>query len=79
MWYNSELERLNYNTSPNSEFHIYNWNSVNSDNVPLYVPRLHDSTSCGVFVLLCAFYWYKFNRLPNNNFVWNSNDIVYQI
>ena len=75
MWYNSELERLNYNTSSNSEFYIDNWNLVTSNNLPSHVPRQQDSSSCGVFVLMCAFYWYKYNRLPNCNLDWNSNDI----
>ena len=74
-WFNSELERLNYNTSHNLSFCIYNWNLVNSNNLPSYVPRQHDSTSCGVFVLMFAFYWYNFNKLPDLNIDWNSNDI----
>ena len=75
MWFNSELERLNYDTSHNLRFHIYNWNLVNSNNLPSHVPRQNDSTSCGVFVLMFAFYWYKFNKLPDLNIDWNSNDI----
>ena len=75
MWFNSELERLNYNTCPNLEFHIYNWKLVTSNNLPSHVPRQQDSSSCGVFVLMCAFYWYKYNRLPDFNLDWNSNDI----
>ena len=74
-WYKSELQRFNYDTSVNSEYDILTWHIINENNLPSYVPVQNDSTSCGIFLVIFAFYWYTFHRLPNSYTDWNARDI----
>ena len=66
-WYKSEMLRLNYDVSHNLDYDIYSWQLINQVNIPLHVPKQTDGSSCGIFVLMTAFDWYNYQRLPSQN------------
>ena len=70
-----EMNRLEYDTSQNSEYNVYIWEILKENKLPGSLPTQRDSSSCGIFVAMTAFYWYKFNRLPHYQFDWNENDV----
>ena len=74
-WYKSEMQRLNYDVSHESDYDIYSWHLVNDINIPQHVPIQSDGSSCGIFVLMTAFYWYHYQRLPNKSDDWNCEDV----
>ena len=74
-WYTSEMQRLHYDVSQNSDYDIYLWQLTNHLNVPQHVPKQTDGSSCGIFGLMTAFYWYNYERLPNKNDDWNCEDV----
>ena len=71
-WYQTELIEHGYDLL---EYNTISWTIINSLNVPLYVPRQRDGSSCGIFVCMTAFYWYKYKRLPHKNNDWNESNI----
>ena len=74
-WYKSEMQRLNYDVSDNSDYDIYSWQLINHVNIPQYVPKQTDSSSCGIFVLITSFYWYNYQRLPSKADDWNCEHV----
>ena len=74
-WYKSEMERPNYDVSPNSDYDIYSWHLINNINIPNHVPIQTDGSSCGIFVLMTAYYWYNYQRLPNKYEDWNCENV----
>ena len=69
------MQRLNYDVSDNSDYDIYSWQLINHVNIPKYVPKRTDGSSCGIFVLITAFYWYNYQRLPSKYDDWNCEHV----
>jgi Ulp1 family protease len=74
-WYKIEMERLNYDVSHESDYDIYLWRLINLIDIPSHVPKQSDSSSCSIFVLTTAFYWYHYQRLPNSTHDCNYTDV----
>jgi Ulp1 family protease len=68
-WYQTELNKHDY------DINVSTWNIINSSNLPSSVPRQRDGSSCGIFVAMTAYYWYKYRRLHDKNTDWNENNV----
>lgn len=71
-WYQTELMNHNYDII---EHNVNAWNIITSVNLPSTVPRQRDGSSCGIFVVMTAYYWYQFRRLPHNITDWNEENV----
>lgn len=69
------MNRLEYDTSQNTEYNVYTWVILKENNLPESLATQRDSSRCGIFVAMTAFYWYKFIRLPYYQVDCNENDV----
>jgi Ulp1 family protease len=71
-WYQTELINHDYDIA---QINVNSWNIINSSNIPSSVPRQRDGSSCGIFVSMTAYYWYRYRRLPDKNTDWNESNV----
>ena len=63
------------NNNENTEFDVNSWDIVNDLNIDMTITRQNDGSSWGIFLVMFAFYWYTFRRLPNKDTDWNNDDV----
>ena len=73
-WFRDEINRLHYNTIDDTEWNIYTWTVVKENNLPTNLPRQTDENSC-IFVVMFAFEWCIFSKLPTCDADWNNSDV----